>query len=67
MSDDAKPWIALAAFSVLAVAAIIALSVFSAHMESSAYNRLTGASTTWWDAMWVELRVMDQPTSKEGL
>jgi ABC-type spermidine/putrescine transport system permease subunit II len=30
-------------------------------MESRTYNRLTGASTTWWDAVWVELRVQDQP------
>lgn len=30
-------------------------------MESRTYNKLTGANTTWWDAIWVELRVQDQP------
>lgn len=36
-----------------------------AKMESNTYNRLTGAHTTWWDACWVELRVMDAPRSKD--
>lgn len=38
-----------------------AWTVVGWHMESKTYNRLTGASTTWWDAVWVELRVQDQP------
>ena len=29
--------------------------------ESRVYNKLTGAETTWWDAIWVELRV-ENPT-----
>lgn len=29
------------------------------YMESRTYNKLTGASTTWFDALWTELRVMD--------
>ena len=32
-----------------------------AKMESETYNRLTGAHTIWWDALWVELRVQDAP------
>ena len=28
-------------------------------MESRTYNKLTGAKTTWWDAVWVELRVAE--------
>ena len=28
-----------------------------AAMESRTYNRLTCSDTTWWDALWVELRV----------
>ena len=32
-----------------------------AKMESATFNKLTGAQTTWWDAMWVELRVMEAP------
>lgn len=39
----------------------ISASVFQAKMESDTYNRLTGAQTTWWDALWVELRVQGQP------
>lgn len=30
-------------------------------MESRTYNKLTGAHTTWWDAVWVELRVQGSP------
>jgi hypothetical protein len=33
---------------------------FQASMESHTYNKLTGANTTWWDALWVELRVQDK-------
>ena len=29
--------------------------------EARTYNRLTGSHVTWWDALWVELRVMDCP------
>lgn len=34
---------------------------FRASQESKTYNRLTGANTTTWDAVWVELRVQDSP------
>lgn len=34
-------------------------------MESSTYNKITGAQTTWWDALWLELRVADAPR-REG-
>lgn len=33
--------------------------VFSSYQESAAYNRLTGANTTTWDAMFVQLRVQE--------
>ena len=36
---------------------------FQAKMEASAFNRLTGANVSTWDAMWVELRV-DVPVIK---
>lgn len=35
--------------------------VFSSAMEARAYNRLTGAHATTWDAMWVNLRVQESP------
>lgn len=51
--------------ALLLIACIIALVVgavvASAHFESAAYNRLTGANTTWWDAVWLDLRVQDTP------
>jgi hypothetical protein len=42
-------------------AAGLCLVGFSAYMQSETYNKLTGAKTTWWDAIWVELRVQDNP------
>ena len=35
------------------------VKIFESKMESDTYNKLTGASTTWKDALWVELRVQD--------
>lgn len=37
------------------------MPLVSAHFESKTYNKLTGAKTTMWDALWVELRVQDVP------
>lgn len=34
--------------------------VLSSYFESTSYNRLTGATTTTWDAMWIELRVQNE-------
>jgi len=38
---------------------VVGIPWFSAAQESSTYNRLTGAHTTTWDALWVELRVQE--------
>ncbi len=46
---------------LLLFVSIIALAIFDARMESATFNRLTGAHTTTWDAMFVELRVMESP------
>lgn len=46
---------------VLVVIFMLWLKCWAAAKESEVYNRLTGAHTTWWDAMWVELRVQDKP------
>lgn len=51
--------------AVIFAVIVYALVWFPAQMESRTYNRLTGAETTTWDALWVELRVQDSP--KEGL
>lgn len=45
------------AMLVLMFPVIIAVWIFKSHMESKTYNKLTGAKTTTWDALWVELRV----------
>ena len=34
--------------------------------EAAAYNRLTGASVTTWDAMWLDLRVVSAPNDEGG-
>jgi hypothetical protein len=31
----------------------------SSAMEARAYNRVTGANVSTWDAMWIELRVQE--------
>lgn len=47
--------------TALTIALLLGLAAVQPIMESKTYNKLTGANTTWWDAMWVELRVQDQP------
>lgn len=54
MNNDIKIITAITALGLMLLAV---LSIFSAQMESDTYNRLTHAQTTWWDALWVELRV----------
>ena len=56
--DRARSAIAIAIIALIALGAP-ALWVIQSYFESSTYNRLTGSETTTWDAMWVELRVMD--------
>lgn len=48
--------IVLALIVVLAVAAFV-----QPKMEAATYRRLTGRQVSTWDALWVELRVMDCP------
>lgn len=48
-----------------AVLVILAILVwFSAVKESEAYNRLTGAHTTAWDALFVQLTVQAPPEKR---
>ena len=68
MTNRNKPWdsdtLELVAWAGLIggfFLCVAAFSVFSFHMESATFNRLTGAHTTWWDAAWVELRVQEAP------
>lgn len=63
---DEDVWVIVKILSALVVALFFILCISfcigipCAYMESQTYNRLTGAHTTTWDAMWVELRVQDE-------
>lgn len=60
--DDPKMWLLLGCVFAGLAAGFLAWMIFSASQESAVYNRLTGAHTTTWDALWVELRVQ-QPAN----
>jgi len=45
------------ALVVVVIVFLVACALIQPWMESQAYNRLTGAQTTVWDAIWIELRV----------
>jgi phage shock protein PspC (stress-responsive transcriptional regulator) len=57
MRDLIKAFWPLIVAAVLTFTVLIGIAYFQAIMEAKAYNRLTGAKATAWDAMWVELRV----------
>lgn len=48
---------------LLFVAALLLFAVggtlIQTTMEARTYNKLTGADVTWWDALWVDLRVQE--------
>ena len=46
------------AVAVMLFLALLFIWILPAKCEADAYNRLTGGNATWWDALWVELRVM---------
>lgn len=47
---------------VAGVLILVGMWVGYSHFEAATYNKLTGASVTTWDAMWVRLRVQSPPT-----
>lgn len=49
------------ALIVLFFVVLLGWKVVSSYNESRVYNRLTGAQTTTWDALWVQLRVQGAP------
>lgn len=55
--------VAIVLVAVIGIILVIAvpLVVIRSYFEAEAYNRLTGASATTWDAIWVELRVSGTP------
>lgn len=40
---------------------LLVLVIVEPYFESRHYNKVTGAHTTYWDAVWLELRVQDKP------
>lgn len=62
--DEKKPIKALIFMCIFVILLFFGLGVFFAHMEAKTYNKITGNNVTWWDAMWVDLRVQDSPTKK---
>lgn len=47
----------------------VAIWVIRSHYEAETYERLTGVHVTTWDAMWVQLRVIEparRPADDDG-
>lgn len=48
---------------VVAIVAIVVIFIMCLvvppYFEAATYRRLTGKNVTWWDAVWVELRVQE--------
>lgn len=42
------------------IAAAFLLQLIHPYFESMAYNRITGAKTTYWDAIFLDLRVVEE-------
>jgi hypothetical protein len=60
------PELALLVVIIVIILVAVIACFFRPYMESRTYNKLTGAKTTMWDAMWVELRVQDAPKQFEA-
>lgn len=53
-------------FRIFVVSVFVSLFVafgIVPYNEARTYTRLTGKNVSWWDALWVELRVQEQPKS----
>ena len=63
-----KDTVAITLLCVAALALGLACCVFAAYQEARTFNELTGGNATTWDAIWVELRVVDTPhaPAKDG-
>lgn len=57
LHNRATDWVTTMLTYLMVIIFILSIYVFMAYMESRTYNKLTGAHTTTWDAMWVNLRV----------
>ena len=59
MSKDVATIVVCSAFLSAILVVCIACWVISSHFESKTYTELTGRSVTTWQAMWVQLRVIE--------
>ena len=59
-SDPDVPFSWVLGFFAVLLAFFMVVWVFKSAMEAKAYNRLTGADATTWEAMWVSLRVQGE-------
>lgn len=57
-----KGWLDYVVEALAASAIIVAIAGWpvSSYFEARTYNKLTGAHTTTWDAMWVQLRIQER-------
>jgi len=59
MKQGAREKLIAATIVVVFVAGLCGFAVVKSYNEARVYNRLTGASVTTWDALWVDLRVQE--------
>ena len=45
---------------VVILAGLLILAVISPKMEAESYTRLTGKQVSYWDAVWLDLRIQEQ-------
>jgi hypothetical protein len=55
--DWSEVWVGLSI--VLILVGTIGAAVAQPYFEARTFNRCTGGSATYWDAVWADLRVMD--------
>jgi len=54
-------YLSLIIMTMIVLIVIIVFPIFwgKSYMEAKTFNKLTGSDATTWDAMWVQLRVME--------
>ena len=43
---------------------LVLIGLLQPAFEAAAYNRVTGANVTYWDAVWLDLRVLAEPIQR---
>ena len=56
-----EPWTVVYIVLGLVVLMVLGLvAIVQPHFEAGAYTRLTGKTVTYWDAVWLDLRIQEQ-------